>query len=97
MQIRKAKRTAIKGNSMLVRLSSSTVSYFTPPRLKRNLRTWMESLKWPGAFRMMFEKQVMELSSLSLTTKQPRDNLLATEAEGTLQKTMEANSSQYHK
>lgn len=46
---------------------------------------------------MMFEKQVMELSSLSLTTKQPRDNLLATEAEGTLQKTMEANSSQYHK
>lgn len=58
----------------------------SPPRLRRNLRTRKESPKWPGALRMMFEKQVMELSLFSLTKRQPRDNLIATEAEGTLQK-----------
>lgn len=74
---------------------SNTVSYFKPPRLKRNLRTCKESPKWLGTLRMMFEKQVMELGLFNLMKRQPRDNLIATEAEGTLKKTTEANSSQY--
>lgn len=65
--------------------AGETVSYFKPPSSRRNLRTWKESPKWPGALRMMFEKQVMELALFSLTKRQPRDNL-ATEAEGILQK-----------
>lgn len=58
----------------------------SPPRSQRNLRTWKESPKWPRALRMMFEKQVMELRLFSLTKRQLRDNLRATEAEGALQK-----------
>lgn len=65
---------------------SNTVSYFKPPRLKRNLRTCKESPKWRGTLRMMFEKQVMELGLFNLMKRQPRDNLIATEAEGTLKK-----------
>jgi len=45
-----------------------------------------QSPKWLVALRVLSEKQVMELGFFSLTKRQPRDNLTATEAEGTLQK-----------
>lgn len=65
--------------------NSNTVSYVKPPTLKRNLRTWKESPKWPAALTMMFKKQVMELGLFSPTKRQPRDDLKVTEAESALQ------------
>lgn len=65
-------------------IAAQILSYFQAPQVEKEFENLERVTKM--ALRMMFEKEVMELGLLSLTKKQPRDNLIATEAEGALQK-----------